>query len=199
MTFPSSNLGPDKAAGSVVTPRSSLSRWQVFGLWVGLSLVGVFSFHCIGVLVFSALGLSPGGSNWPLALVLFFFLLVAGFFTSVQGVRSPRKLRWFCQAMSAVSSGALLGIFVGAELTGQDTVGAVVGLVAGSGLLLLCVWVGERSCFRFVRCFLGSAIALIGSLCAYAITFVLSAWFWFALTTQHVGLAVVFAGATGLG
>ena len=62
MTFPYSNLESEETAGETVIDKSGLTRWQILGLWTGLGAIALFSFHCIGVLVFSVLGLSPGSN-----------------------------------------------------------------------------------------------------------------------------------------
>lgn len=193
MSFPPSN----SAAGKQSSHRPGLMGR--LGLWIGLGAIALLSFHIIGVLVSNLLGLSPGSSNWPLALVLIGFLSAAGFFTSLQSLQPSNAFHKVYQAISAASSGAVLGVFVGAELSGQETIGSVVGLLVGSGLLFGLAMVADGSQVRFWRAFVGSAIALIGSVCSYAATFAVGAWFWAAIATQRIGLAILLGAITLLG
>lgn len=193
MSFPPSN----SAAGKQFGHRPGLMGR--LGLWIGLGAIALLSFHIIGVLVSNLLGLSPGSSNWPLALVLIGFFATAGFFTSLQSLQPANAFHKVYQAISAASSGAVLGVFVGAELSEQETVGSVLGLVIGGVLLLRVAMVAYRSRVRFWRAFVGSVIALIGSVCSYAATFTVGAWFWAALTTQRIGLAILLGAITLLG
>ncbi|MEL7359670.1 MAG: hypothetical protein AAFN40_24450 [Cyanobacteria bacterium J06560_6] len=168
--------------------------------WIGITTIALLAFHALSTLLFAVLGLAPGHNRWPLLLTFAGVLAVAGM---AVGIQRYAKKAWVSRLLGTVSggfSGAVLGFFVGGQWGNQQARWAFLGLTVGGLLLgLLAFWAYRNGRARrrmwadFWANFLGSAIALISSLCAYTLAFGLAAWVWMALSTDRFGLVVLLS------
>lgn len=179
---------------------------------LGLGLVALVAIHAVSVLLFSVLGLAISSPNWPFVPTLGGVLAIATGAVAVQSFgysRQQQRRRWFMYRISGVlsgaASGAVLGFFYVGSWQGNHIVWAFGGLAVGSlllGFLAALVYGKQESQGDLARAtrrhavvrWMGVAIALTSSICAYGLAYGLGAWAWSALNTGRLGLAIVLAG-----
>ncbi len=161
---------------------------------VGLLVIAISTFSIISTLLFGVLGLAPSSPDWHLAVLVAFIFSVAGAAVGVQTFKTPYFR--LMGIISGVTTGAILG-FYNAGRVNQEIPwaigGAILGSIAGG---VLAGWTYRPQPGRGQQ-FIGVAIAIVSTFCAYGAAFGLGAWTLMALSTQHWGLALVFALPTG--
>lgn len=187
-----------------------VSSWGLSLL--GLGLVALVAIHAVSTLLFSVLGLSISSPSWPFVPRLAGVLAIATGAITVQSFSYSRQQQ--CRRLimyrisgllSGLASGAVLGFFYVGSWKGNHIVWAFGGLAAGSvllGLLAVLVYGAQDRKEDLVRVtrrtivfrWLGVAIALTSSICAYGFAYGLGAWAWSALHTGRLGLAIVLGG-----
>ncbi|MBE9061939.1 hypothetical protein [cf. Phormidesmis sp. LEGE 11477] len=179
-----------------MTTRSTIRRPAKLILTAGLGFVVLYAFHALSVLTFAAIGQIPGTPNGTKGLVLSGVLAIASTTVCFQSLTSRQSLYRGLGTLSSAASGAILGVFVASQLSGQQITWVVLGLMAGCccfGSMAFWAYGGQE---EDIRRLVGSAIALVNGLCAYALAFGLSAWFFGAIAAKSWLLASMFGIAT---
>ncbi|MEO0373950.1 MAG: hypothetical protein AAF329_04855 [Cyanobacteria bacterium P01_A01_bin.17] len=177
------------------------SRSRRFNVWVkalqGLGLVAIafLTFSGISTLLFGILGLAPSNPNWHLVPLLGGVLALAGAAVGIQTLKPAQT--YLMGIVSGLTSGTILGLYSAGQLS-QDISWAVGGAIFG-GLLggVLAEW-AYRPQPGLGRPFIGVAIAIVSTLCAYGTAFGFGAWTLMAVSTQHWELAFLLTLPTGL-
>ncbi|MEL6555330.1 MAG: hypothetical protein AAFQ63_17990 [Cyanobacteria bacterium J06621_11] len=185
--------------------------------WIGVSIIGVLSFHATSTLLLAVLGVGPSSENWSRLLTLAGVLAVSGGAVGIQSYLYDRKSKFklyhfrlyhtVSGVISGGASGAVVGFFTGGQLGEQAVSWAIAGLIFGSLILaVIAGWAYQRlsslqareeqtqkdrasSGSYFWASVCGGAIALISGLCAYSLAFGLGAWTLMALSVGRIALA----------
>jgi len=156
----------------------------------GLGAIALFTFHVIGRLLFSVLGIAPSSPNWSFVPIFGGVLANAGVGVGVLSLGLSRISSWVGGTVAAATAGAVFGFFGGGQLAGQELQGAVAGAMGGGiALGIVGSWAFGSKPGK-IRGFFQMAIALMGSFCAYGVAFGLGAWSLAAVTTGRWGLAI---------
>ena len=156
------------------------------GLLVIASFGGL-AFHAISRMLFGVLGITAEDPTYPYLVALIVFLASAG--GSCAAINIQGRSRRFFQFISGLTTGALLGVFYGGGVMGNDPQAAVVSAVI-AGSLGAIMHLMSRT--RLVTI----AIYSVGGCAAYGICFLIGTRTTSLLSVQRVfmgGLLGLFA------
>ncbi len=151
------------------------------GLWV---IMG----DAITRLIFGTLGQTSESSAWPFILLLFAVLMTAGAAVALNTFAKAPVGRWAGQLIG-ILAGALMGFFYGGQLTANNALVALLGMVIGGGVIGLIQVQVRRPAVVVVR-------ATAALLMTYGATFLLNAMASIYLSTHHWGLGSLFSLGT---
>lgn len=141
-------------------PAVKSSRVSRIISWIGVSIIGVLSFHATSTLLLAVLGVGPSSENWSRLLTLAGVLAISGGAVGIQSYLYERKSKFepnrfrlyyfklyytLSGIISGGASGAVIGFFTGGQLGDQAVSWAIAGLIVGSLILaVIAGWAYQR-------------------------------------------------------
>ncbi len=171
-----------------INAKLGCTRRQILIVAGAITILLGLAIQAFSQMTFGALGVTHDDPAFPLAIILWLNLALAGATTALQhSIQYPQILRQGSYWVSLTATCIFIGFFYGAALTENNLIGAIASAM---GLTVAGLVMSDRWRPRWLM----AGFTFVGAIAAYGFCFTTGTMASSAITTQHYGLGIVWTG-----